>query len=138
MAKKGKRRYADGGGVDSERQRVISEIRKTPWFSNYVRKHGREPDLSDNADYDYFTAWTSGARPDKTGHWPSYTADGKPLKMEGHPTLWKTRFMDVTGIDPDSLGIKNEQEGQVYIQRQRVKKARGGMIENTTHDRKII
>jgi hypothetical protein len=119
---------AEGGAVDAERQRVISEIRKTPWFSNFVRRHGEEPDLSENANYDYFTAWISGARPDKTDHWPSYTANGKILKKEGHPTLWKTRFMDATGIDPDSLGIKNEQEGQAYIQRQRVKKARGGSI----------
>jgi hypothetical protein len=122
------RNMAEGGAVDAERQRVISEIRRTPWFSNYVRRHGEEPDLSENADYDYFTAWISGARPDKTDHWPSYTPNGKILKREGHPTLWKTRFMDATGIDPDSLGIKNEQEGQAYIQRQRVKKARGGSI----------
>ncbi len=119
-------RRQQGGSVDAERQRVISEIRKTPWFSNFVRKYGEEPDLSENADYDYFTAWTSGERPNELDHWPSYTASGKLLKKEGHSTLWKTRFMDATGIDPDSLGIKNEQEGQAYINAQRVKKSRGG------------
>lgn len=125
---------AEGGSVDAERQRVENEIRKLPWFRNYVRKHGEEPNLSATADYDYFTAFKSGALPDESDHWPSYTPDGKTrLKREGHPTLWKTNFMDKTGLDPDSVGVKNEQEGLAYIQRMNQlqnyylqKKSRGG------------
>lgn len=125
---------AEGGSVDAERQRVENEIRKLPWFRNYVRKFGEEPNLSATADYDYFTAFKSGALPDESDHWPSYTPDGKTrLKREGHPTLWKTNFMDKTGLDPDRVGVKNEQEGLAYIQRMNQlqnyylqKKSRGG------------
>lgn len=122
---------ADGGSVDAERQRVENEIRKLPWFRNYVRKFGEEPNLSETADYDYFTAFKSGALPNESDHWPSYTPDGKiRLKKEGHPTLWKTNFMDATGIDPDTIGIKNEQEAQAYINARRVKKSQGGAVED--------
>lgn len=127
-------RRQQGGSVDAERQRVENEIRKLPWFRNYVRKFGEEPNLSATADYDYFTAFKSGALPDESDHWPSYTPDGKTrLKREGHPTLWKTNFMDKTGLDPDRVGVKNEQEGLAYIQRMNQlqnyylqKKSRGG------------
>jgi len=128
---------AKGGVVNSEDQAVIDEIRKLPWFNRYVKKFGEEPDLSSNADYDYITAYKSGARPDETDHWPSYTGSGIRLKRENHPTLWKTLFMDKTGIDPDSIGIKNEQEGQAFIQRQELlqkyylqAKAKGGMVDS--------
>ena len=43
--------------------------------------------------------------------------------------------MDKTGIDPDSIGIKNEQEGQAFIQKQELlqkyylqAKAKGGPV----------
>ena len=125
------RKMADGGSVDAERQRIEAEIKKTPWFSEYIRQYGEEPDLSQRANYDYITAWKAGIRPqinpnDKRYHWDSKTPDGKMLKKPNHPTLWKTYFMDATGIDPDTIGIKNEQEAQAYINARRVKKARGG------------
>lgn len=128
-------RYDNGGMADSEDQAVIDEIRKLPWFNRYVKKFGEEPDLSPSADYDYITAYKSGARPDETDHWPSYTGSGIRLKKANHPTLWKTLFMDKTGIDPDSIGIKNEQEGQAFMQRQKLlqkyylqAKAQGGSV----------
>ena len=122
---------ADGGVVNAERERIISEIRKTPWFSEFVRQYGEEPDLSERSNYDYMTAWKSGIRPrinpnDQRYHWDSKTPDGRMLKKPDHPTIWKTYFMDATGIDPDTIGIKNEQEAQAYINAKRVKKARGG------------
>ena len=128
------RRYRDGGVVDSERQSIVNEIRKTPWFSEFVKQYGEEPDLSENADYDYITAWKSGIRPQRDPydknrfHWSSMTSEGKLLKKPGHPTLWKTTFMEQTGINPDAIGIKNEQQAQEYIKAQRVKKAKGGPI----------
>ena len=130
------RNMAEGGAVNIDRQRVISEIRKTPWFREFVKEYGEEPDLSENADYDYVTAWTSGIRPERDPydnnryHWSSMTSSGVMLKKPGHPTLWKTYFMEQTGKNPDAIGIKNEQEAQAYINAQRVKKARGGMVDS--------
>jgi hypothetical protein len=125
---------ANGGIVDIERESVINEIRKTPWFSEFVKEHGEEPDLSERADYDYITAWKAGIRPERDPydknrfHWSSMTPEGKLLKKSGHPTLWKTIFMEQTGINPDAIGIKNEQQAQAYIKAQRVKKAKGGPV----------
>lgn len=125
-------RKANGGTALVDRQKVISEIRQTPWFREFVKEYGEEPDLSENADYDYVTAWTSGIRPERDPydknryHWSSMTPNGVILKKPGHPTMWKTLFMEQTGKNPDAIGIKNEQEAQAYINAQRIKKARGG------------
>ena len=123
---------AEGGSVSIDRQKVVSEIKQHPWFREYVKEFGEEPDLSENADYDYITAWTSGIRPERDPydknryHWSSMTSSGAMLKKPGHPTMWKTLFMEHTGKNPDAIGIKSEQEAQAYINAQRVKKSRGG------------
>lgn len=123
---------AEGGPVSIDRQKVVSEIKQHPWFREYVKEFGEEPDLSENADYDYITAWTSGIRPERDPydknryHWSSMTSSGAMLKKPGHPTMWKTLFMEQTGKNPDAIGIKSEQEAQAYINAQRVKKSRGG------------
>ena len=131
---------AEGGVVDAERQRIEAEIRQHPWYSEFCKEFNECPDLGPNANYDYMTAWKAGIRPqinpnDQRYHWDSKTPDGRMLKKPDHPTIWKTYFMDATGIDPDTIGIKNKQEGQTYIQQQKQlqdyylqKKAQGGSV----------
>ena len=104
-----------------DRQRIESEIRQTPWFKEFVAQYGEEPDLSENADYDYITAWGAGIRPERDPydqnryHWSSRTDEGVMLKKPGHSTLWKTHFMDQTGQNPDAIGRKTEQEAQEWL-----------------------
>jgi len=106
---------------DMERQRIQGEIRQTPWFKEFVRQYGEEPDLSPNADYDYITAWKAGVRPERDPydqnryHWSSKTDEGVMLKKPGHSTLWKTHFMDQTGQNPDAIGVKTEQQAQEWM-----------------------
>jgi len=110
-------RYA--GLLESDFQ---SGIRDTPWFKEFVRQYGEEPDLrpmSENAEvgpnYDYRKAWESGIRPESDPydnnrqHWPSSLPDGEMLKSDTHPTAWKEHFMRQYGVNPDSLsnGITN-------------------------------
>jgi len=111
--------------VDSDRQRIESEIRQTPWFKEFVAQYGEEPDLSPNADYDYITAWKMGVRPkryeqdENKYHRDSYAENALGqkilLKKPDHPTLWKTHFMDQTGQNPDALGIKTERQAQEWM-----------------------
>ena len=123
---------AEGGSVDAERQRIEAEIKKHPWYSEFCKEFNECPNLGQNADYDYITAWKAGIRPERDPydknryHWSSMTGDGVMLKKPGHPTMWKTLFMEQTGKNPDAIGIKSKQEAQAYINAQRVKKARGG------------
>lgn len=77
----------------SDEQTFQSGIRATPWFSEFVKEYGEEPDL-DTKDYDYRKAWAAGVRPDYRDptdggryHWPS------TFKGEGH----RNRFVD--GVD---------------------------------------
>jgi hypothetical protein len=96
-----------------------SGIRSTPWFREFVREHGEQPDLSRNADYDYRGAWQAGLRPspdpydNNRHHWPSSLPNGEMLKAPDHPTMWKELFMRATGQNPDALGITQEQAMRV-------------------------
>lgn len=106
-------------------QGAMVGIRRTPWYSEFVKEYKEEPDLSRKADYDYRKAWLSGARPEKDPHdagryhWPSSTASGEMLKSSTHPTHWKELYMRKTGVNPDTVGatikdwirIKNYADG---------------------------
>ncbi len=106
---------------DATRKKVVSEIRKTDWFREYRDEFGEEPNLGPDANYDYITAWLSGVRPKRSAqddnrfHWDSMTRDGVMLKKPDHPTVWKTHFMEITGLDPDEIGLRNENDAQMYI-----------------------
>lgn len=91
-------------------------IRATPWFSEFTKQYGEEPDLrpvsedpSQGPNYDYRKAWASGVRPEPDPydqnrmHWPSSTDSGDMLKAANHPTAWKEYFMRAYGVNPDSL-----------------------------------
>lgn len=50
------------------------------WYGGMAEKHGLAPDPDDPKHfYDYRKAFTAGAAPDETGHWPS------EFKKKGHP-----------------------------------------------------
>jgi len=116
-----------------ERKKVEGEIRKTAWFKEFVKQYGEEPNLSESADYDYFTAWKMGVRPERDPydenkfHWGSYAenAFGRKiqLKKAGHKTLWKSKLMEETGINPDEVGLKTPQQGQQWLESWRAKGA---------------
>ena len=83
-------------------------IRATPWFSEFEKRYGEEPDLN-TKDYDYRAAWAAGARPKPYEydqgqyHWPS-SIGNQMFKSETHPTMWKQRYLEVTGQNPDAVG----------------------------------
>jgi hypothetical protein len=106
---------------EKTRKKVLSEIKKTDWFREFYADFGEEPDFGPNSNYDYVTAWLSGVRPDTRSsedgrlHWSSMTPEGVMLKKEGHPTLWKTYFMENTGLDPDEIGLRNQKDAEMYL-----------------------
>jgi hypothetical protein len=51
--------------AQGEEIRFQRGIRATPWFSEFVKQYGEEPDLSTSADYDYRQAWKMGIRPER-------------------------------------------------------------------------
>jgi hypothetical protein len=119
--------------IIGEREKIRDEIKKTQWFKEFVEQYGEEPDLSENADYDYFTAWKMGVRPkrykqdENKFHWDSYAenAFGRkiPLKKPDHPTIWKTRLMEETGVNPDDIGLQNPQQGEEWLRKWRQQNA---------------
>jgi hypothetical protein len=84
-------------------------IRATPWFSEFVKQYGEEPDLN-TPDYNYRAAWGAGIRPVRYEHdggryhWPSSLPNGQMLKSANHPTAWKEYYMRATGKNPDDVG----------------------------------
>ena len=96
--------------AQGEEIRFQRGIRATPWFSEFVKQYGEEPDLSKSSDYDYRQAWRMGIRPERDPydsnrfHWASSTPDGTMLKSKTHPTAWKEEYMRATGSNPDAVG----------------------------------
>lgn len=94
----------------ADEQKFQSWIRATPWFSEYVKEYGEEPDLNAK-DYDYRAAFKAGIVPQRDPHdnnryhWSSSTPQGVELKAKDHPTAWKEDFMRITGgRDPSDPG----------------------------------
>jgi hypothetical protein len=112
--------------IVGERKKVREQIRQGPWYKEFVARHGEEPNLSDTADYDYFTAVKMGHSPQRDPfdqnafHWDSYAenAFGRqiPLKSPDHPTRWKGELMRETGINPDAIGLQTPQQGEEWLQ----------------------
>jgi hypothetical protein len=68
------------------------EARFRRWYAQMAQTWALDPDPDDPAQqYDYRAAFTAGARPDKTGHWPS------DFKLGGHPNLIVGGFHVQTG-----------------------------------------
>lgn len=109
------------------------DIISSKWFkqikSDVEREEGtiKDDDLFEDltgthADYDYRGAWQAGATAkdyefDEKQHWPSATDDGKILKSPTHPTAWMEFFMNATGIDPNSVGLKNAEDAKDYTEK---------------------
>jgi len=77
-----------------------TEIRATPWFSEFKAKYGEEPNLND-PNYDYRAAWAAGVRPtvrdpgDGLLHWDSR------FKGENHPNRYVGGIDTKTGAPVD-------------------------------------
>jgi hypothetical protein len=85
------------------------EISQTPWYQNYVKQYGEQPDLN-TKDYNYRAAWQQGVQPelykyDNTYHWPS-TAKGRSLKSVSHPTAWMEDYAQITGGRDPNEAVK--------------------------------
>jgi hypothetical protein len=117
--------YQAGGKV--EERNFQKWIRTTPWFQEYVKEHGEEPNL-DIDEYDYRAAWKAGVVPERDPydkdryHWPSVTPEGRPLKSKDHPTAWKEKYMQEFGVNPDAIGAEKPTG---YKEAGRVKKKEG-------------
>lgn len=96
-------------------------VRALPWFGEFKQQYGEEPNLSD-PDYDYRAAWKAGLTPQRYApdggkyHWPSASPDGSMLKSKNHPTAWMEDFMRATGVDPNTMGVRDEAEGRRIMQ----------------------
>lgn len=88
-----------------DEMRFQQTIRSSPWFKEFVKQYGEEPNLND-MQYDYRAAYQAGVAPTRYApdqgayHWPSVTPEGRPLKAPSHPTAWKEYYMRSTGRDP--------------------------------------
>ena len=52
------------------------------WYASHAKKLKLNPDPDHPLQfYDYRAAYKAGAKPDKTGHWPS------AFKIKGHPRM---------------------------------------------------
>jgi hypothetical protein len=95
-------------------------FRSLPWFREFVQQYGEEPNSND-PDYDYRAAYQAGIAPDRYEydggryHWPSSLPDGTHLKSENHPTMWMEQFMQQTGVDPLSLGLRTPEDAQAAL-----------------------
>ena len=89
-----------------EEQRFQTWIKSLPWFSEFTKRFGKEPNLDPGqGDYDYRAAFRAGITPeiyavDNLYHWPSVGPDNKELKAKNHPTAWMNDYMVITGRDP--------------------------------------
>jgi hypothetical protein len=118
--------------VDFQEAMFQRGIRGTPWFSEFKSEYGEEPNL-DAPEYDYRGAWKEGVRPERDVYDPSLaqvmTAQMRGSapagrhhwssvgKSEDHPTMWKEKFMQLDGRDPDSLGLPDAQAASRYLLR---------------------
>ena len=95
-------------------------IRNTNWFKEFKSQYKEEPDLN-TKDYDYRAAWKAGVKPERDPydknrfHWPSSLPSGQMLKSEDHPTAWKEYFMRDTGVNPDALDLKTQEDANSYL-----------------------
>jgi hypothetical protein len=61
---------------------VVNDSHFRAWYAFHAKKQGLSPDPDDPQHfYDYRAAHKAGAKPDRSGHWPS------EFKREGHPNL---------------------------------------------------
>lgn len=107
-----------------------SGVKATPWYGEFVRDFGEEPNLN-APEYDYRKAWAQGVRPVRDPydvpvqehlmsqvsglpaqgryHWSS---EGKSAD---HPTMWKEKFMQIYGANPDAMGLAGPTEASRFL-----------------------
>lgn len=81
----------------------VDEGRFQSWYHGMAKKHGLSPNPDDPEHfYDYRAAFSAGAAPDASGHWPS------KFKREGHPRLVIDGVDTRTG-DPAAPWMQDEE-----------------------------
>lgn len=106
---------------ENEENQFQDWIKSTNWYSEFVKEFGEQPDLN-IPEYDYRAAWKSGIQPERDPydqnryHWPSSAPSGEMLKSANHPTAWKEMFMRQTGVNPDAIGAKNQEDAIEIMQ----------------------
>jgi hypothetical protein len=131
----------NGAVIPNDRAAMEAYFKASPWYSEFKQNYGVEPDFN-TKDYDYMAAFKAGIKPSRdpydigpnpvTGlpapeggryHWASKTPEGLWLKNpETHPTAWMETFMEQTGKNPESLGLKTREQGDQYINQMRLQK----------------
>jgi hypothetical protein len=85
-----------------------TDPRYQQWAQSFLSRFGEFPNLN-APEYDYRAAVQGGVFPtpdqydNNFPHWPSSMPDGTPLKSADHPTMWKEKFMQRFGVNPDQL-----------------------------------
>ena len=91
------------------------DVRAAPgwnqWYRQFQDRHGGPPNIRPGGDYNYRAAWLLGATPEYdpgTGEYHGLSSVEVPpfvqpyeLKRAAHPTLWKEKFMQQFGANPD-------------------------------------
>jgi 2'-5' RNA ligase len=104
----------------------VKSLYNSSWFKQLVNDNPEANPLDllneavNSKEYDYRRAYLSGVKPeinpyDNKYHWSDKDSKGNWLKLKGHNTAWKQNFMELTGKDPDSLGLRNIQDAEQYI-----------------------
>jgi len=118
-------------------QRVMSQ----PFFSEFAAEHGEAPDLND-PEYDYRAALNqqsiSGDVFGRDPYDPQMTdmnfqreTMGAPMqgrihgdsrfKAQQHPSMWKEQFMQLSGQNPDAMGIQDGTEADRMLLSRRLR-----------------
>lgn len=109
----------------------FSQIERLPNFQGPREYLAQEILLG--GDYDIAGAMKAGVAPtpyrhdifedgEQAYHWPSKTSDGKWLKdPRSHASAWMEVFQEVTGKDPNEMGIKDKYDAEQYLQKNRNK-----------------
>lgn len=123
------RRLARGGRIKRAAEMSDTELLDflrtnstyAPFYEEFVAKFGEPPDVTPSGSrYDYRAAIDGGVVPvrdphDRLLHWSGQLPDGSYLKAPNHPTMWKSRFMDATGQNPDDIGVTEDMaQGRAY------------------------
>lgn len=112
---------ADPFGREVQFQQWFKQL---PWYQEFQQQYGEPPDPND-PQYDYRKAYQAGVTPQRYAedanryHWASKTPQGDWLKSHDHPTAWAEDFMEATGVDPFSIGIRDPVSADSYLRRGR-------------------
>ena len=95
------------------------------WYADHAGRQGLNADPDDPRHQFDYRGWWSEMKDDpkalsESDHGP------QEFKDPDHPTRWKGEFMELTGKDPDKLGLGSEEAAIAWLRRGREEDASAG------------